>query len=718
MPLDDIVNVQITSQTQTVSQPGFGIPMIFGINKSWNDFARSYSSLKSVGNDFTSNQPEYIAAQAVFSQNPSPTGVVIGRRQCDVATLNVLTPLANTTYTVTVNGLAATVMSQNLQQVSTITWGSNFNSNNIINVIFNGNVLGTINSIITFSTNFITGNVITPTVNGVTLASTTFATNHADTIAAVATVIASASGVASAVASGDIITVVFTNPGANTVNSVIVEGGASQPTVAIAEGGFPWDTNQATTLGDIATAIEAQSGVDTVVTGTDMLTITSVAGAVNVVNDATVVYGTAVTTLLGNNSLAKTIALALVTSINGLGSGAPVTANYVTSPDGTFTITANVSGTAYTLAASTTVTIPNVCIVEVTDATPNNDYFVTINGATFEYTSTVFDTAYTIVGQFVTMINNASPPVTVSATDNANGSFTITSNVLTTPFSIFVSAQVMSIIQGINILPYVASGVVATDLNNINNLNLDWYAIVCTDRTTSVVKAVAAWTESMPYIFGTASNDTNIINQALGTDTTSIAAFFQNQGYIRSFVLYNEDAPTEYAEAAWFGKVLPLIPGSETWKFKTLAGVTASNLTDNQSANALAKNCNTYEFIGGVSITQNGTMAQGEYIDTVRGIDWLKSTIVTNVYGLLVNSIKVPYTDQGITSIQAQVQKALDLGVSNNFLSDNPPPVVTVPLAANVPTIDKTNRVLNNVVFTATLAGAIHSVNITGTVSV
>jgi hypothetical protein len=111
-------------------------------------------------------------------------------------------------------------------------------------------------------------------------------------------------------------------------------------------------------------------------------------------------------------------------------------------------------------------------------------------------------------------------------------------------------------------------------------------------------------------------------------------------------------------------------------------------------------------------------MAQGEFIDIVRGIDWLTSRIQEFVYSVLVNNPKVPYTDAGITAIEAQVKRALQLGISNNFIASDPAPIVTVPKAADVPTIDKTNRILKNVKFQATLAGAIHAVNITGTVTV
>ena len=82
-----------------------------------------------------------------------------------------------------------------------------------------------------------------------------------------------------------------------------------------------------------------------------------------------------------------------------------------------------------------------------------------------------------------------------------------------------------------------------------------------------------------------------------------------------------------------------------------------------------------------------------------------------------MNNPKVPYTDAGITAIQAQIERALDQGVNQNFIAPNSYTVI-VPKAANVSAIDKTNRVLNGVSFQATLAGAVQAVNITGTLSV
>lgn len=721
MPLDDIVNVQITRQTQAIPEANFGIPLILGTNKAFVDYVRKYSTLSAVSNDFLPSQPEYIAAQAVFSQNPCPTSIFIGRRESDVATLNVTTGLFNKTYTTTVNDVDYSFNSSTLQQQATITMSASFVSLNLINVRVNQTVLGTITSVLTFSSDFNATSSIVATINGVPLAPVTWLTDQATTIGLLATAIDDAPGVASATAGTDKITVVFTSPGANTVDSVITSG-TTPPTCTIVEGGFTF-TNQATTMGLIRAAIAALTTTvaTAVVTSADVITITSVAGELTEVNEVTVFLGASQpTATIVNDTINATVAKKFVELIEA-DPDSPVTAAYVSSPDATYTLTADVSGTPYTLEASTNITVPNACIVQITDVVPGQTYFVRLNNVQFDITTdTTIQTDQEIAAEFVALINAYLPDISIAATDNADGTFTLESSGTLTEdgFYVSVTPQVMSVIQGIRILPYQPTGDVATALTNIKNADNGWYAIACTDRTPATVLAIAAWTEAQTKIFGTASSNSVIINTAVGLDTTSIAAQLNNLGYVRTFCLYHQDASTEFPECAWLGRVLPETPGSETWKFKTLAGVATSNLTDSQSSTALAKQCNTYEYIGAVGITQNGTMAQGEFIDIIRGVDWLQSLIVQYVYSVLVNSPKVPYTDAGITSIQAQIKRALQQGIDNNFISNNPAPIVLVPKAANVASVDKANRILRNVSFQATLAGAIHVVNINGVVTV
>src|SRR5579862_944750 len=225
MPLSDIVNVQITRQTQSVSAMGFGIPMILGTTKSFNDLIRKYTSLQEVSVDFPAYSPEYIAAQNVFAQTITPPYLYIGRRTVDTVDITVETPLPNSTYTVKINSTNVTVDSNDTPQSSIITLSAALVSGNLINVSLNGTIVGTVTSILDFSGNFVSGNSIVATVNGVALTAVPFNTNQATTIGDLATEIATATGVASATVTATTeITVVFTNPGNNTVTNVVTTG--------------------------------------------------------------------------------------------------------------------------------------------------------------------------------------------------------------------------------------------------------------------------------------------------------------------------------------------------------------------------------------------------------------------------------------------------------------------------------------------------------------
>ncbi|MCT9127509.1 DUF3383 domain-containing protein [Cupriavidus gilardii] len=119
-------------------------------------------------------------------------------------------------------------------------------------------------------------------------------------------------------------------------------------------------------------------------------------------------------------------------------------------------------------------------------------------------------------------------------------------------------------------------------------------------------------------------------------------------------------------------------------------------------------------------------MAAGEWIDVIRFRDWLAEQIKINVVSALVNASangKVPFTDGGIAIVTTAMRKALDLGVARNGIAPEeldedgrkiPSYTISAPLSANVPFNDKANRVLNDVSFTARLAGAIHAVTIRG----
>ena len=166
-----------------------------------------------------------------------------------------------------------------------------------------------------------------------------------------------------------------------------------------------------------------------------------------------------------------------------------------------------------------------------------------------------------------------------------------------------------------------------------------------------------------------------------------------------------------------FGTFVTRNPGSYTVKFKTPSGFAVDDLSDTQSINARGKNAMTFEAIGGRDILREGQVAEGEFIDVIVFVDWLQARMTEDIYTDLANLPKVPYTDAGIGIVEGRVKGRLQIGVDAGGLSPDVPFVVSVPDVVDVSAADKGNRILKGVTFSATLAGAIHAVEVQGTVS-
>jgi hypothetical protein len=256
----------------------------------------------------------------------------------------------------------------------------------------------------------------------------------------------------------------------------------------------------------------------------------------------------------------------------------------------------------------------------------------------------------------------------------------------------------------------------SSELDAIRLESDDWYAVHNPWASPSIITAIAAWAETNEKLYLQASADTDIINVA-DAGASDIAHNMKAATRARTAVIYHA-APGEFFDAALLGKCLPLTPGSETWKFKTLSGVTADALSGTQLTNLRAKNCGYYYTISGLNISAEGQVAAGDWIDVVRGRDWLKANIQADVFAALAGAQKIPYTDAGVAVLEGAIRGRLREAVLNGFLSDSPAPTVTVPKVATVAAASRQARTLPNVLFSGIIAGAIHSLTIQGTVKV
>ncbi|CAB3635647.1 DUF3383 family protein [Achromobacter pestifer] len=258
-------------------------------------------------------------------------------------------------------------------------------------------------------------------------------------------------------------------------------------------------------------------------------------------------------------------------------------------------------------------------------------------------------------------------------------------------------------------------------LNACLRENGDWYGVALASRVEADVLDAAEWVESNERLFGVSSDQAGIIDAAVSSD---IASRCQQKQYFRTHVWYHGQARGEALEAAVSANRFTFYPGGETWANTRLSGVTYDNLSEGQALAAHAKNANTFEQMRNFAVTQNGKVAAGEWIDVIRGRDWLAEQVKINVASQLINANgKVPYTDVGIQILVNGIRQALLLGQSRGLVAPDeiddagrkiPGFVINVPRAASISSNDKANRILRDLTFSARLAGAIHVAEIKG----
>jgi len=266
---------------------------------------------------------------------------------------------------------------------------------------------------------------------------------------------------------------------------------------------------------------------------------------------------------------------------------------------------------------------------------------------------------------------------------------------------------------------YTASETWANAIQKCFDYNSSWYALAITSSVEADILSAASKIEVIKRIFLARTSDTDNLDSS---DTASVLYKLKQLGYDRTFTIYNSDTANYFADAAWLGRQLPTVPGSSNWAFKSLTGIIADDLLSSQSSSIFTNNGNTYETFAGQSITRYGKVASGEWIDVIRGEDWLQAKLQENLYSTLINVEKIPYTDAGGDIIENKIREILEEAVENDFIATNADGIgqytITVPDVSDIASADKLARLFSGVSFTATLAGAINKIAISGNLSV
>lgn len=255
------------------------------------------------------------------------------------------------------------------------------------------------------------------------------------------------------------------------------------------------------------------------------------------------------------------------------------------------------------------------------------------------------------------------------------------------------------------------------ELNAVLAADPDWYGLALDSNSAAEVEAAADWAEANGKLFVCQSADAGCVD---GDEEEDVFSALQTASLGRATGWFHPKLarPGAWVAAAVLGSRLPATPGSDTWAFKTLAGVDAYALTDSQAQALEAKNANWYQAVAGVNVTYNGKVAGGEWADVVRFLDWFRARLRERLFALQLAGPKVPFTQRGISLVRGEIAAQIKAGKTAGGFDPDVEPTINVPLIDDVPTADRQARNLPGVTFSMRLAGAIHTMEVTGTATV
>nr|DAJ98442.1 MAG TPA: tail sheath protein [Caudoviricetes sp.] len=338
----------------------------------------------------------------------------------------------------------------------------------------------------------------------------------------------------------------------------------------------------------------------------------------------------------------------------------------------------------------------------------------------FQYTAKADDTALIVLNEFKTQIE-ASPAVKddvqVNVTGAGDSATMIISKAGDNDFvKVTTTGKTLSISS-------TTADSASTALSAIETYSTDWYFIATEDRTSQFVLAMASEIQARKKIFFTANSDVKALQGTDLASATDVPAQLAKSKYTRTVCLWHHTARYDYPEMAYIAYGAPYDAGSIAWGNAQLTGVETSYqpankrpLTSIQKSALDARSCNFIDLDGGVPVVRRGITSGGEWIDIVRGVDWLTSDLKTSLRDLLINQKggKITYDDTGITRIRQVIETSLQRAVNRNFLSSY---TVNVPKASQVSLADKKARILKDITFHGIIAGAILDVDLKGTVA-
>ena len=204
------------------------------------------------------------------------------------------------------------------------------------------------------------------------------------------------------------------------------------------------------------------------------------------------------------------------------------------------------------------------------------------------------------------------------------------------------------------------------------------------------------------------------------TDLTEVTTAMKD--YEHTTVLNYTNADVICPEAAVVGETAGKKAGSFTYKNQIVKGVDPVELTTSALNAIHAKNCYTIVTKAGDNVTTEGKVLSGEYTDIVDSKDYIISQLEYQIQKALNNADKISYDNNGISMLENICVNVLQDAFNNGIIATNEEGTadysVTFEARGNTKAEDRKARKYLEGRFNFKLLGAIHEVEITGTIEV
>lgn len=343
-------------------------------------------------------------------------------------------------------------------------------------------------------------------------------------------------------------------------------------------------------------------------------------------------------------------------------------------------------------------------------------YGVWITGDTFDRTLVPFTSDSTatdaeIAAGFVTALNavasknytatGAASPVSITAT-TAGAWFSVE---IASPTGSNAPADDLKVA-----MTHTDPGVTA-DVTACAQEDGDFYMVYNFTNSAAEGTSLATWTEANKRTYMCDGSQTDTINTA-ASGGTDLFKTLNTSAFSRTYAFWHHRLD-QMPGAGFAGFCLSFSPGTEAWHDKSIATVEATPwLTSAHRQNITDRKANGYEPVAGIGVTFAGTTSSGDYFDIIRLLDAFADDCSKAIFTTKTQNSKVGYDNPGIRLIANDFRGSINrfAGPGQGFDPDSI--VVTVPRAEDVPSIDRSTRVLNGIKGFVRAVGAIATVNV------